>query len=255
VGRLLTDLADVEQLEGLVVANIDLTGSGRTDADLRRNLAGTVSFELADGVYKGMDIWQEIRAARAMIRGERPPPRTGPAQTRITAMDFAGQIANGKLTSERLVTQIPFLRITGDGALDLSDENLDYRFKARVLQAPEFPDGERLKDLEGWTIPLLLTGTLDQPKVGVDLAEFAKTRAAEQIRDTLLDKLGLEQKKAPAAPSDAPAGDAAGGAPADTGEPAAPEQPEPEQAPPEEKKKPESPEDILKRGLKDLIGR
>ena len=145
VAQLLTDLADVEQLEGLVVAKLDLTGAGKTDADLRNTLAGKVSFQLADGVYKGLDIWHEIRKARATFRGEAPPARTGPAQTEITALDFAGQLVDGTLNTERMVAQLPFLRVTGDGALNLADESLNYSFNARVLQIPEFPDGERLK--------------------------------------------------------------------------------------------------------------
>lgn len=252
VAQLLTDLADVEQLEGLVVAKLDLSGTGKTDADLRNTLAGTVSFELSDGIYKGLDIWHEIRKARALLRGEAPPARTGPAQTEITALDFAGRLVDGSLNSERMVAQLPFLRVTGDGALNLADESLDYRFNARVLQIPEFPDGERLQDLEGWSIPLRLSGTLENPKLGVDLAEFAKTRAAQEIRDKLLDKLGLEKKQEPApAPDDAPDAGTTGEpaeVPADDA-PAAPEQQQPEE------QRPPSPEDILKRGLEDLFGR
>lgn len=255
VAQLLTDLADVEQLEGLVVAKLDLTGTGKTDADLRNTLGGTVSFQLADGVYKGLDIWHEIRKARATFRGEARPERTGPAQTEITALDFSGQLVDGILNTERMVAQLPFLRVTGDGALNLADESLNYSFNARVLQIPEFPDGERLKDLEGWSIPLLLTGTLENPKLGVDLAEFAKTRAAQEITDKLFDKLGLQKKPAPAPqPEAAPATDAAGEAadlPANGGQ-AAPEE-EPPQQP--EEPKPQKPEDILKRGLEDLFGR
>ncbi|UCG74029.1 MAG: AsmA family protein [Chromatiales bacterium] len=253
VAQLLTDLADVEQLEGLVVAKLNLTGTGKTDVDLRNTLAGSVSFQLSEGVYKGLDIWHEIRKARALIKGEAPPARTGPAQTEITALDFAGQLVDGTLNSERMVAQLPFLRVTGDGALNLADESLNYRFNARVLQIPEFPDGERLKDLEGWSIPLLLSGTLENPKLGVDLAEFAKTRAAQEIRDKLFDKLGLEKKREPApatAPDTGTAGEPAE-APADESQ-AAPE-PEPEQQ--REEQRPPTPEDILKRGLEDLFGR
>lgn len=257
VAQLLTDLADVEQLEGLVVAKLDLSGTGTTDADLRNTLAGTVSFELADGVYKGLDVWHEIRKVRATVRGEAPPARVGPAQTEITSLDFGGQLVDGVLKSERMVAQLPFLRVTGDGALNLADESLNYRFNARVLQIPEFPDGERLKDLEGWSIPMLLSGTLENPKLGIDLAEFAKTRAAQEIRDKLFDKLGLQKKQEPA-PAPAPEGAPETGTtgepadvPADGGQ-AAPEQQEQQQKEPEQ---PPSPEDILKRGLEDLFGR
>jgi AsmA protein len=238
VASLLTDLADVEQLEGLVVAKLDLNGAGTTDAELKETLAGTVTFELSDGVYKGLDIWHEIRTVRARVKGDIPPERTGPAQTEITALDFGGRLTDGVLNSERMIAQLPFLRVTGDGSLSLADESLDYRFNARVMQVPEFPDGATLDDLEGWNIPLRLGGTLEQPKLGVDLAEFAKTRAAQELQNKLFDKLGLGDKD-----DDKPAsGD--GEAP-DTSENAQPQQ----------ENKRDDPEDILKQGLKDLFGR
>ena len=239
VAGLLADLADVEQLEGLVVARLDLNGAGTTDVELRETLAGNVSFELSDGVYKGLDIWHEIRKVRARVKGDPPPERTGPPQTEITSLDFAGRLADGILDSERMVAQLPFLRVTGDGGLNLADESLNFRFDARVLQIPEFPDGERLNDLEGWSIPLLLNGTLEQPKLGVDLAEFAKTRAAQELQNQLFKKLGLDDKdddkQKAAAESDAAA--------PDNGEA------------PQQKQKSSDPEDILKQGLKDLFGR
>jgi AsmA protein len=244
VGQLLTDLADVEELQGLVVAKVDLTGSGVTDADLRESLAGTISFELAEGVYKGLDIWHEIRKARARIKGEPVPARTGPAQTPITSLNFGGQVADGVLRSDRLVAQIPFLRVTGKGSLGLAEETLDYRFKARVLQTPEFPDGERLNDLEGLSIPLNIRGTVADPKIGVDLAEFAKSAAGKKIQDAIFKKLGLEEKK--------PADEPAASPPADGTEALPQAEPEPEQ--PKQEQKPESPEDLLKRGLRDLLG-
>ncbi|MGI9329430.1 MAG: AsmA family protein [Gammaproteobacteria bacterium] len=243
VGQLLNDLADVEQLQGLVVAKVDLTGSGLTDADLRESLAGTISFELADGVYQGMDVWHEIRKARARIKGDPAPERTGPAQTPITALNFGGQVADGVLRSDRLVAQIPFLRVTGNGELGLAEETLDYRFKARVLQTPEFPDGERLKDLEGLTIPLDLRGTVAEPKIGVDLAEFAKSAAGKKLQDAIFKKLGLDEKEQNDEPADP--------APANGSEAAPQAQPEQEQ---KKKKKEDSPEDLLKRGLRDLLG-
>jgi len=241
VGQLLTDLADVEELQGLVVAKVDLVGGGLTDADLRESLAGTISFELAEGVYKGLDIWHEIRKARARIKGEPAPARTGPAETPITSLDFGGQVADGVLRSDRLIAQIPFLRVTGNGALGLAEETLDYRFKARVLQTPEFADGERLNDLEGLTIPLNIRGTVADPKISVDLAEFAKSAAGKKIQDAIFKKLGLDEKEKAGEPADSDPADGTEAAP----------QAQPEQ---EQEQKPESPEDVLKRGLRDLLG-
>jgi AsmA protein len=94
------------------------------------------------------------------------------------------------LTSENIIAEIPFLRMTGKGTLNLVDEALNYRFDAKVLEAPELPNGEVLSDLTGLTIPITLKGTMDAPKAGVDLKDLGKNVAEQKLRDKLLDMLG-----------------------------------------------------------------
>lgn len=223
VGGLLADLAEVTELEGLVVARVQAAGSGTTDRELRESLTGDLSFDLADGLYKGMDLWYEIRRARAKIRGETPPERSGPAQTRITAMQLNGKLADGVFRSDRIAAEIPFIRLTGKGALDLATEGLDYTLEARVFKKPEFPDGDSLDDLTNLVIPLTIRGTVESPKPGVDLAGLAKSAAGQKLREKLIKELDLDE---PEAPADGSA---------------------------ETEPKPDKPEDVLKRGLRDLL--
>lgn len=232
---LLSDLAEVEQLEGAMAARIKASGSGRNRNELLRNLQGDLSFDLADGVYQGMDIWEEIRVARALIRRKAPPPRTGKNQTVINTLTVQGRLQDGVLRSRRMEAEIPFLRLTGDGALDVLAQDLDYRFEAIVFETPSFADGESYEDLTGLMIPITIGGSVDQPKVGVDLAALAANVAVQKATDKLLERLGIDERKEQREP-----------APAD-GEPAAPEAPQQQQQ--EEKK----PRDILRESLRDLL--
>jgi AsmA protein len=225
---LLGDLAEVDQLAGLMSAKLAAKGRGRTDEEMIRALAGTVSMNLADGVYRGMDIWHEIRKARALIRRDPAPQASGPAETRINALELSGQLADGVLRSERMIAEIPFLRLTGKGAVDLLQQGLDYRFQAKVFETPTFPDGDTLDDLTGLSIPLTITGPVASPKVGVDLAGLAANAAAQKAREKLIERLGLDE------PQEAPAAEG-------------------EQQPAE--KKEEKPRDLLKKGLRDLLQR
>ncbi|HHQ14796.1 MAG TPA: AsmA family protein, partial [Chromatiales bacterium] len=192
LGGLLADAAEIGQIDGTVHADMKLAGTGLSEGELLRSLAGPLSFRLSDGLYKGMDIWQEIRRARALVKGKSPPPAEGPPQTKITDLQMAGQLANGVMRSDRLLAEIPFLRMTGTGSVDLLKQSMDYRLQAEVFDRPEF-DGEQLDDLTGLVIPLTVTGDVESPKIGVDLAGLAKSVAGKKLQDKLFEKLGLDK--------------------------------------------------------------
>jgi len=226
VGGMLSDLFDAQNLSGLLQANIEGAGVGRTTEQLIKSLQGTVSLDLDDAVYAGVDVWYEIRKAVALIKGKPAPAPSAVQQTEITALGFAGKLADGTLRSERLVAEIPFIRLEGGGLVNLVDDSLDYRLNARVLSRPDFPDADDLADLQRITIPLTITGTTVDPVIGVDLAALAKDAVVQTVKDRLLKKLGL-------------------GEPEDTGDEAA-EGAEPEKS--------DSTRDLLKKGLRGLFG-
>jgi len=229
-GALLADVADVRELTGALSGEIRAEGAGRTDRQLLKNLTGNASFSLADGVYNGMDIWYEIRKARALIRRKPAPPAPAREQTPINALELGGRLAKGSLRSDSLRAEVPFLAVTGGGTANLLEGQLDYALKAKVIEDPTFPDGETIKDLKGLTIPLTIKGPLADPSVGVDLAGLSTSIATEAVREKLLERLGGKQEAEPAQAQ-----------PSESGEPAA------------EPQKQEKPRDALKRGLRDLL--
>ncbi|MDP2324327.1 MAG: AsmA family protein [Gammaproteobacteria bacterium] len=190
-GALLTDLADVRNITGTMSLTLDGMAVGSTDDELLENLGGNLAFSLADGVYQGMDVWYEIRKARALLRQTAPPPMSEPEQTQIRALDLTGKISAGKLRTERFNAEIPFLRVSGDTTVDFLGGSLDSQLTALVFEKPVFGDDASLADLEGVRIPLTVSGPVDDPRVRVDLRKMVKGALKETLRDTLLDKLGL----------------------------------------------------------------
>jgi AsmA protein len=140
---------------------------------------------------------------------------------------------NGVLTSERMVAEVPFIRLSGNGFANLVEQNVNYRFKAKVYEKPVFEDGQDLANLQNLTIPFTVTGDMASPSVGVDLAEFVKQEAVRKAQDMLIRSLGLEKAEA------RPEGDATEQA----GDQAT-EQPQEEDA-----------RDKFRKGLRDLLNR
>ncbi len=235
VAPALQELFDTGKLTGALSGRINASGTGNTTEALLQTLTGSIAVNVADGAWLGTDLWYEIRRARAMIRGDAPPAAPAKPQTGFNAMELAGTLGDGQLRTERLLAEIPFIRLSGSGALGLVDPTMDFKLLAQVFETPTFEDGSSIKDLKGVTIPLTLKGATDKPKVSVDLKNLVIPAATQKLKDRLLEKLG--EKPAPAEGTPPAGGEA-------TGEPAAPA----EQPPKEEK-----PRDILKRGLRDLL--
>jgi AsmA protein len=238
VGSVLKDLYQNDKLTGALTGSISATGTGNGSNALLRTLDGSVAVSIADGAYLGTDLWHEIRSARARLRGDAPPPAPEKPQTRFNALELAGRVSDGVLDTDKLLAEIPFTRLTGEGGLNLVDRTLDYRLQAQVFETPTFADGSSIKDLNGLTIPLTLKGALDKPKVGVDLKNMAAGAATRKLKERLLKKLGEEE----------PAGEGSG----TDAQPAADQQ-APADQPAAEPKPKEKPRDILKRGLRDLL--
>lgn len=199
MAALLGAFADFRKLSGTMTLKLDAAGSGKTDDAVIRNLAGNLDFSLADGVYQGLDVWYEIRKARALIRRVPPPERSGPAQTPINTLAMSGRITDGTLHTDNLTAEIPFLRVSGKADVDLPGKSLDSELTALVFEKPKFGDDTSLEDLVGARIPLTIKGPLDDPKVRVDLQKMVKGALKETLRDLLRDKLGLGSPDQPAA--------------------------------------------------------
>lgn len=205
-GALLADLADVRNITGTMSLNLAGTGVGATDDELLESLAGNLAFSLADGTYRGMDVWYEIRRARALLRRTAPPARTGPEETPIKALDLSGKLSDGELRTDRFSAEIPFLRVSGDATVNLPKATLDSKLTALVFEKPVFGDDTSLEDLVNVRIPLRISGPVADPKVSVELGKMAKEALKDTVRqsleDKLREKLGLGQPAEEAPPAE-----------------------------------------------------
>lgn len=184
LGALLKDLSGKDRLSGKGSVDIDLHGSGKTVGQIKKGLDGELSLSLENGAFKGVNVGDNLRRARAMLRGEQYTS-SGALQTDFAAMTFKAQVVDGILKSDHLDGRSPALRLAGHGQIDLKTETLDYTLEPTVVETSTGQGGRDLEDLRGLTIPVRLTGSLDAPKFTLDLQSVFKQKAADKLRERL----------------------------------------------------------------------
>lgn len=193
---LFKDMFETERVSGKGSANIKLAGSGRTTDDVMKTLDGTVDFKVADGALEGADLWYEIRRARAVLKQQAVPERpSGPPRTPFTALTGTGTMNDGVLKNDDLNVAMQYLKVTGQGAVDLPKNSLDYRLVAAVLKIPrEGADAAQMQDMVDAQIPVKVSGALTDPKVRPDLESYVKGEVKKKVEEKIKDKLGDKLK-------------------------------------------------------------
>ena len=166
-----------------------------------KTLNGAIDFRVNDGALEGADLWYEIRRARAVLKQQAIPARSGPERTPFSSLQGTGAMTNGVLTNNDLTVAMQYLKVTGQGTVDLPKDALDYRLVATVLKIPrEGADTAPEQDLVDAQIPVKVTGALTDPTVRPDIEAYLKgavqeklekekTKLEEKVKDKLGDKL------------------------------------------------------------------
>jgi Uncharacterized protein involved in outer membrane biogenesis len=188
---LFKDLFETQRVSGKGNANIKLAGEGRTSDDLMKTLDGTVDFNVADGALEGADLWYEIRRARAVLKQQAVPARdSGPPRTPFSALTGTGTMNDGVLKNNDLNVAMQYLKVTGQGTVDLPRNSLDYRLVTSVLKIPrEGADTEQMQDMVDAQIPVKVSGSLSDPKVRPDVENYLKGEVKKKVEEKLKDKL------------------------------------------------------------------
>ncbi len=241
INPLMKDAINKDILEGRGNVNLDLTTSGATPSALKKALNGSTAINLRDGAYKGINLAKSFREfkATASMNKDKVQDAKKEDKTDFTEMKISAAIKNGVATSNDLDVKSPFVRLGGEGAVNIGDSTMDYVAKATVIGSPTGQGAAEMAAMKGVTVPVKIYGPLDAVKYDIQYGAIAAAAVQEKAKSAVEDKLRglLGGKKA-----DAPAAPAAGQAPA-AGAPAAPAQ------------KPQSAEDKAKEKLRGLFGR
>ncbi len=244
INPLMKDAINKDILEGRGNVNLDVTTAGNTPSALKRGLNGTAAVNLRDGAYKGINLAKSFREAKAAVSLNKNKVQEAKKEdkTDFSEMKMSAVIKNGIATSNDLDVKSPFVRVGGDGTVNIGENSMDYLAKATVVGTAAGQDAKEMAQLKGVTVPVKIYGPLDAVKYDVQYGAIAAAAVTDKAKSAVEDKLkgilGMKKADTPAAPA----------TPAQAGQPAAPAAGQPVA-------KPQSAEDKAKEKLRGLFGR
>lgn len=202
VNALLKDVAQKDILEGTGRVVVDVDSAGRSVNELKSRLQGKAALQLRDGAIKGVNLAKSLRQARATLGlkgGDEVQKATRTEKTDFSELSATFAISEGVARSNDLDMKSPFLRLGGDGALDIGKGRIDYTARATVASTSKGQDGADLAALKGLTIPVHLTGLFEAMDWRIRWSAIAtqvlKTEVGNKVeaqaKDKLREKLGL----------------------------------------------------------------
>jgi AsmA protein len=180
IAALMKEYADSKRLSGRGNLDVKLAAAGRNGAALLKTLTGTIGTDLQNGAVEGIDIWYAIAQAQSLIQKRQLAAATNTKRTAFETFKASADVVNGLATTKDLAISSQLLRITGAGSTNLVTQALDYSVTATVLKTPPGAD-EGTAQLARATIPVKITGTLEDPKIRPDLAGMAKERVKQEV--------------------------------------------------------------------------
>jgi len=117
----------MHKLEGRGRVRADLRSSGASVAAWRRQLAGEASFQLRDGAVRGINLAKTLRQWRSAVSLDKDAVQAASTQekTDFSEISASFQVAEGVARSRDLSAKSPFLRVDGEGAIDVGRGRID----------------------------------------------------------------------------------------------------------------------------------
>lgn len=170
---LLTDLNGSEKITLTGTAQINLIGNtmGKTRNELLSHLNGTSQFTVTNGTITGIDLNYFVQTADALFNKK---PISLNSTNETTFQSFVGTltVVNGVAQSQDLLLTSPAFTTQGSGTLSLLDQSIDLQLQVKPQQTLNTQ----------WQVPVVISGSLDNPKIALDTSSINKLLTQQQIK-------------------------------------------------------------------------
>jgi len=177
---LLTDLAEVDMLSGGANLKVAVNTNGNRVSALRENAGGEISFSLAEGQFRQINLTRIACQGIALANQESLTTTDWGATTPFNDMRGTLKIDGNTLHNTDLVAALAGMRLEGNGTVNLEQTNLDYELGLRIVGEIHRDQACRVTEyVENVIIPVECRGKVAEDPAG--LCSFDGSR----FRDTL----------------------------------------------------------------------
>jgi AsmA protein len=202
---LLNDLAEVDMLSGGANLKINAKSTGNTMAALRGNADGKITFNLAEGEFRRMNLTRLACQGIALVNQETLGTTDWGTSTPFNDMRGTLDINGNTLNNTELLASLAGMQLEGQGNVDMQQTLVDYELGLRIVGEIHRDPACRVTDIvRNVVIPLECRGNLSDDPAGLcsfdgsrfrdslqDIAKnAAKAKAEDKIKEKLQEKLG-----------------------------------------------------------------
>ncbi|AOY90025.1 cell envelope biogenesis protein AsmA [Marinobacter salinus] len=217
---LLADLAEVDMLSGGANLKVNATTTGNRVSVLRENADGQISFNLAEGQFRKMNLTRMACQGIAMVNQESLGTNDWGTSTPFNDMRGTLNINGNTLNNTDLVASLAGMKLEGDGSVDLQQTTLDYEVGLRIVGEIHRDEACRVTEyVQNVVIPVECKGNFSEDPAGLcsfDGSRFrdtlktiaanaakakakeevdkAKTKAEEKVKEKIGEELGDKLK-------------------------------------------------------------
>ena len=153
---MLADTTGYDGLRGRGRIEADLRSQGATVGAVRAGLNGRLSLALRPAALRGVHLAQTLRGWRTATQDR--VASDAARQTEFSQLDASFDLRDGVGRSTDLDGRSDFLRVGGEGSIDLAQGRVDYLLRARVVNAAGGRAGPEMVMLNNVTVPVELHG-------------------------------------------------------------------------------------------------
>jgi AsmA protein len=191
IAPLLKDAANLDMVEGKGNVVFDVTAQGNTVGALKKALNGKAAMDLSNGAIKGIDLAKLVQGLQSLNKNTKTETLGVSKDEKTTFSEFKAsfKIRNGVAHNDDLAVKSTVLRITGNGDIDVGQDNMNYN--AKVI----FAKNDTGKTA---TLPVNASGAFDALKIKVDYSALLVDVAMQKLdekKDDLKAKARDELKK------------------------------------------------------------
>lgn len=177
---LLRDAVGFDKITGHGRLVASLVGQGRSQAAVMHALHGNASFSFNDGQIKGVNLAAIARSIQSVLTGQAAGPG---AATDFAELAASFQVANGVAATQDLHMLNPYVRMDGQGLINIGEQSLDMRLAPRVVNSAQGQGGAT--GLGGLGIPFRIHGPWSHVSFEPALGDVLQNALRNQTRGIL----------------------------------------------------------------------